>query len=99
MSAGCAIPWHWHTPSEHLMMVNGAARVEMKEGKPLTLRAGGFVMLPSHHIHQFRCEQDCMVYIYSDTAFDIHYVNAKGAEIPAADALKPFKEVAATAMK
>jgi len=38
--------------------------------------------------NQFRCQQACQMYIYSDAAFDIHYVNAQGNEIPAADALK-----------
>ena len=23
MPAGCSIPWHWHTPSEHVMVVSG----------------------------------------------------------------------------
>ena len=33
-SAGCSIPWHWHTANEHLMMVSGVAHMEMKDGKP-----------------------------------------------------------------
>jgi len=81
------------------MMVSGVARVEMKDGTPLTLRAGGFTMLPSRHVHQFRCEQDCLLYIYSDVAFDIHYVNGQGTEISPADALKPLKETATVMMK
>jgi quercetin dioxygenase-like cupin family protein len=87
-STGCSIPWHWHTPTEHVMIVSGIARFEMKDGKTLTLRPGGFAMLPPRHVHQFRCQQACQMYIYSDAAFDIHYVNAQGNEIPAADALK-----------
>lgn len=88
VATGCVIPWHWHTPTEHIMMVSGVAHLEMKDGKPLTLRAGGFAKLPSRHIHQFRCEQACQMYIYSDVAFDIHYVDAQGNEIPSAEALK-----------
>jgi mannose-6-phosphate isomerase-like protein (cupin superfamily) len=88
MEAGCVIPWHWHTSSEHLMMVSGVARIEMKDGKPLTLESGGFALMPSRHVHQFRCEQACSLYIYSDAAFDIHYVDAQGSEISAEDALK-----------
>src|SRR5262249_31279060 len=39
---GCSVPWHWHTPSEHLMIVKGVARLEMESGGPaITLRAGG----------------------------------------------------------
>jgi len=94
--AGCSVPWHWHTPSERIMIVSGVARIEMKDGKPLTLRAGGFATMPSHHVHQFTCEQSCEMYIDSDAAFDIHYVNAQGSEITPADALKAVKEKLAT---
>jgi quercetin dioxygenase-like cupin family protein len=92
IKAGSIIPWHWHTPNEHLMMVSGAATVQMKGEKPMTLRAGGFAMMPSQHVHQFRCIQDCVMYIYSDTAFDIHYVDQQGNEISPEQALKAVKE-------
>lgn len=97
--AGCSIPWHWHTPNEHIMIVSGVARLEMKDGKPLTLRAGGFALMSSHHVHQFRCERACQLYIYSDVAFDIHYVNRQRNEISPPEALKAVRETAATEMK
>ena len=25
-TTGCTIPWHWHTPNEHVMIVSGTAR-------------------------------------------------------------------------
>ena len=99
MSAGCSIPWHWHTPTEHVMVVSGVVRMDMKDAKTLTLRSGGFVMLPSHHVHQASCLQACTIYIYSDVAFDVHYVNAQGYEISADEALKAVKEKTATGMK
>jgi hypothetical protein len=74
------------------MLVSGIARLEMKDGKPFTLRAGGFAKMPSRHIHQFRCEQECLMYVYSDGAFDIHYVDEKGNEITPDEALKAGKE-------
>jgi len=37
--------------------------------------------------------------IYSDVAFDIHYVKAQGNEISVDEALKAVKEKAATGMK
>jgi quercetin dioxygenase-like cupin family protein len=98
-SGGCSIPWHWHTPNEHLMMVSGTGHLEMKDGKPLTLRPGGYAMMPSHHVHQFRCGGPCSLYIHSDSAFDIHYVDAQGSEITPAEAVKAVKETAATEMK
>jgi quercetin dioxygenase-like cupin family protein len=92
LTSGCSIPWHWHTPNEHLMLVKGVARVEMKDSKSITLREGGFALMPSRHVHQFLCETTCLLYVYSDVAFDIHYVDAQGKEIPPADALKQVKE-------
>jgi mannose-6-phosphate isomerase-like protein (cupin superfamily) len=93
-ASGCSIPWHWHTPNENLMMVSGVGHLEMKDGKPLALRAGGYAMMPSHHVHQFRCAGPCSLYIYSDSAFDIHYVDAQGKETPPEVALKAVKETA-----
>lgn len=98
-SAGCSIPWHWHTPNEHLMMVSGSARLDMKDGKSLTLRAGGFALMATREVHQFRCLTACTLYIYSDVAFDIHYVDMSGNEISPAEAMKAVKEKAATEMK
>lgn len=87
--AGCVIPWHWHTPSERLIMVSGRAKVEMKDGTPATLRAGDFLNLESKHVHQFTCLAACMLYdVTGDAPFDIHYVDASGTEIPADQALK-----------
>ena len=80
-------------------MVSGVGHIEMKDGKPLTPRAGGFAMLPSRHVHQFQCVHPCVLYIYTDEAFDIHYVNGRGEEIAPAEAMKAVKETAATEMK
>ena len=98
-TAGCVFPWHWHTPNEHLMIISGAASLQMKDGKAVTLRAGGFALMPSHHVHQFKCLRGCVLYVYSDTAFDMHYVDKQGNEISPAAALKPFREKVATETK
>jgi quercetin dioxygenase-like cupin family protein len=90
---GCVIPWHWHTPNEHLMMVSGTARVEMKDQGEMTLKPGAFAKMPSKHIHQFTCSTGpCRLYVYSDAIFDIHYVDAGGKEIQPAEALKGVHE-------
>lgn len=93
--SGCLFPWHWHTPSEHIMMVSGSGRVEMKDAKPVTLQAGGFAVMPSHHVHQFQCTKPCLLYVYSDATFDMHYVDDKGQEISPDEALRKVKETAA----
>src|SRR5713101_5715057 len=87
-TAGCRIPWHWHTATEQLMMVTGRAKVEMKDGSPVTLRYGDYVSLPTTHVHQFTCQTACTLFIASDVAFDIHYVDASGNEIPQDEVLK-----------
>lgn len=98
--AGCTVPWHWHTAGEQLMIVEGTARVQMKDmGKPVALRPGGFAMMPSHHIHEFRCTEACTFFLYSDQKFDIHYVDPQGKELRPEEALKAVNETAATAMK
>jgi quercetin dioxygenase-like cupin family protein len=81
-TTGCAIPWHWHTPNEHVMLVSGAAKMEMKGAATATFGPGGYAMMPSKHVHQFTCTAACTGFVYSDAAFDIHYVDASGKEIP-----------------
>jgi quercetin dioxygenase-like cupin family protein len=86
---GCAIPWHWHTPAEQVMIVSGSAKVEMRDnGQTSTLGPGGYAMMPSKHVHQFTCTSACAAFVISDAAFDIHYVDAKGGEISPETALK-----------
>lgn len=94
MAAGCSFPWHWHTPVESVMMVTGNGRVEMKDGKPVTLAPGGFAQMPSKHVHRFSCAKKCMVYVHSDAAFDMHYVDADGKDISPDEALKSVGETA-----
>jgi quercetin dioxygenase-like cupin family protein len=87
--AGCVVPWHWHTPTEHVMIVSGSAKVEMKDnGSSALLGPGGYAMMPSKHVHQFTCSSACSAFIHSDGAFDIHYVNADGGEVSPDEALK-----------
>jgi len=94
LTTGCAIPWHWHSAGEHLMIVGGTARLDMVDAKSEMLTAGGFARLPAHHIHQFVCKKSCTLFIYTDGAFDIHYADKDGNEIPADNALKTVKEKA-----
>jgi quercetin dioxygenase-like cupin family protein len=96
IAAGCIVPWHWHSPNENLMLVSGVAKIESKDGAPFTLRAGGFAQLPSKHVHQFTCQQACIMYVAADGVFDTHYVNAAGAEISPAEALGAVKEKTVT---
>jgi len=96
---GCTIPWHWHTPNEHLVIISGVVRLDMKDAKSVILRPGGFAVMSSKHIHQFHCVSTCQFYVYSDAAFDLHYVDKAGTEITPADALKAVKEMVPMGMK
>jgi len=90
--AGCMIPWHWHTPTEQVMVVSGSAKVQMKDtGNAAVLGPGSYAMMPSKHVHQFTCASACSAFVASDAAFDIHYVDAKGSEISPAEALPKKK--------
>jgi quercetin dioxygenase-like cupin family protein len=88
-TAGCMVPWHWHTAGEQLVLVSGRGKAEMKDGKPLGMSPGDYVYLPSKSIHQFTAVTAVLMYDLPDAAFDIHYVDKGGNEIPPEQALKP----------
>jgi len=91
-SAGCTIPWHWHTAGENLMMVSGRAKAEMKGGKTVDLKSGDYVKMPGKSVHQFAAVSAMMMFIAIDGPFDIHYVDASGNEIPSDQALSTGKK-------
>src|SRR5690349_973925 len=45
-SAGCTVPWHWHTAGENLILVSGRGDAQMKDGKPTAVRTGDYLYLP-----------------------------------------------------
>ena len=99
IATGCTIPWHWHTPTERVMITGGVARIDIKDQKSVTLSSGGYAEFPSKHVHQFHCNKACQIFVYSDAPFDLHYVDAKGTVISPAVANKAVKQTAATEMK
>ena len=88
MPAGCSVPWHWHTAAENLTVVSGQGKLEMKDGKPQTAGPGDYVFLPAKHHHQFTAVTAVTFFDMPEGAFDIHYVDASGNEIPPDQALK-----------
>ncbi len=85
---GCRVPWHWHSATEQVMIVSGSGTLEMKGGKKLSFRPGAYASLPAKHVHSAACSNACTVFVTTDAAFDIHYVDDAGKEIPAEEALK-----------
>lgn len=98
-ATGCGVPWHWHSANEQLMMVAGTARVDMKDGSPITLHAGSYAKLPAKGTHRYTCVAACTSFIVGDGAFDIHYVDKDGKEIPADEALKSKAKAAGKKME
>jgi quercetin dioxygenase-like cupin family protein len=86
--SGCVIPWHWHTATEQLMFVSGTGKIEMQDSRAHKLNKGDFALLPAKHHHQFTCSSSCLFFNVIDGAFDIHYIDKSGKEIPPGEALK-----------
>ena len=91
---GCDVPMHFHTPTEQVVMVSGTARLEMKGEQPRAVKAGAFAITPPRHAHHFTCTSACEFYVVSDGAFDIHYVDDSGKEIPFEQAVKSLGKTA-----
>ena len=87
----CTVPMHWHTSAEELMLVSGSGKMQMQDGKTSPVDRGGFVYIPSKHPHAFTCVTACTAFLSGDGAFDIHYVDKSGNEIPAEQALSMTK--------
>jgi quercetin dioxygenase-like cupin family protein len=90
MRPGCVVPFHWHTPSEEIVILQGAPLAQMLGERPVMLKVGSYSQLPSKHVHRFRCTSkvDCVLFLVADAAFDIHFVDDSGKEISTEDALK-----------
>jgi quercetin dioxygenase-like cupin family protein len=82
LASGCRVPRHWHTANETLVVISGQGAITMQEGPPLKFVPGAYAYLPAHHAHQAACTRTCLLVNGADAAFDIHYVDDRGEEIP-----------------
>jgi quercetin dioxygenase-like cupin family protein len=69
------VPWHWHTPNEAVMVMEGTFTVEC-EGKKIELASGSFTYTPSRLIHRATFTAGCMIAISADGPFDIQWAGA-----------------------
>lgn len=92
MTAGCVVPWHWHSVREELMLVSGQGKVDIAKFPTRVVHQGDYVLLPARHHHQFACQTDCVFFDAISGKFDIHYINRSGKEIPVKQALKAVSE-------
>jgi quercetin dioxygenase-like cupin family protein len=92
----CVAGYHWHTPNETVMVASGTLETQMKGEKAIVARSGDYVYLPSHHVHRATCNgtAPCLVFLSSDAAFDVHWVNEEGNEIPFEQTMKSPKTTA-----
>jgi quercetin dioxygenase-like cupin family protein len=90
---GCVAPFHWHTPSETVMIVSGSLQTQMQGDPAFVAHRGDFVHMPPRHVHRATClgVAPCLVFLSSDAAFDIHWVDATGNEISLDAALSGAK--------
>jgi quercetin dioxygenase-like cupin family protein len=87
-TSGCSVPMHWHTSAEELMLVSGSGKMQTQDGKISTVDRGGFAYIPAKHQHAFTCATACTAFLSGAGAFDIHYVDKSGNEIPPEQALR-----------
>lgn len=90
MKPGCMVPYHWHTPSEEIVVLQGSPYAQMMGSRPYYLKVGSYSQLPTHHMHRFKCvsKNDCLMFLVADGAFDIHFVDDTGKEISTDAALE-----------
>ena len=74
--AKCAVPWHYHTAEEQLIVIRGAVLTEMEGMSRTLLGPGGFAMMPSKKIHRFSCSSngECLIVVTFDRPYDIFWV-------------------------
>jgi quercetin dioxygenase-like cupin family protein len=75
----CAVPPHYHTAEEQLIVVQGKVSAGMDGVSPMTLEPGGFAMMPSKDVHWFSCasKEDCLMFVTFDRTYDIVWVKDK----------------------
>jgi len=98
-TSGCTVPMHWHSSGEQFMMVSGSGKMQTSDGKSTAVERGGFAYIPAKHPHAFTCVTACTAFLSGDAAFDMHFVDKSGNEIPAAEALSATKPKAAAKKK
>ncbi len=81
---GCNIPMHWHSANEQIVLIKGNGMAQMKGETSQPVSVSEYRMLPAKEPHRFACGagDECLLYLFTDGKFDIHWVDAQGAEIP-----------------
>jgi quercetin dioxygenase-like cupin family protein len=75
---GAAIPAHWHTSAERMVLVSGEMKVAYSGQKPATLRPGTYAYGPAKAAHEATCtsKDPCVLFIAFEGPVDAHAVAA-----------------------
>lgn len=71
---GAAIPAHWHTSAERMVLVSGEMKVAYAGQKPTTLRPGTYAYGPPKATHDATCTGTaaCVLFIAFEGPVDAH---------------------------
>jgi quercetin dioxygenase-like cupin family protein len=74
--AGYAIPPHWHSSAERMILVGGALEVAYEGQPPTRLAVGDYAYGPAKRVHEARCVSDdaCILFIAFEQPVDAHLV-------------------------
>lgn len=63
--AKAAVPNHFHTSSERMMLVSGELQVSIEGQQPITLKPGSYAYMPAKRPHEGLCvsDADCVLFI------------------------------------
>jgi len=73
--AGAAIPDHWHTSAERMILVAGEMRVTYRGQPTVTLTPGMYAYGPAKHLHSGSCGKgagECVLFIAFESPIDAH---------------------------
>lgn len=70
--AGSAIPLHWHTSAERMVLVSGEMHVRYEREKPVVLRTGTYAYGPAKKPHDATCAEGapCVLFIAFESPVD-----------------------------
>lgn len=69
--ANYAIPPHWHTSPEHMVLVSGELQVTYKGQQPATLKPGSYAYGPAKQPHKGHCTSGpCVLFIAFEVPVD-----------------------------
>lgn len=69
------VPMHWHTNDCNVIMMKGDMTIERDNMPAVTIKEGGFFMLPGKMQYTAKCPSGCTFLVHGEKPFDIFYRN------------------------